>query len=133
MPKINVMYELEPIYLNDETPDYKLKITNDKGKNVKVSDKVFDLMLGSAKTRHDLAFHGKATVIGGNPDAHDYTLLARHLSDFLYLQQIGGTGDADRYPRGNDNQIALFGHAFGLRDTAAGLKEVVDRSRLFDA
>jgi len=40
MPKINVMYELEPDYLN-ETPEYKWKITNDKGKNVKVSDKVF--------------------------------------------------------------------------------------------
>ncbi|MCX6671751.1 MAG: hypothetical protein NTX92_07515 [Euryarchaeota archaeon] len=41
MPKINVIYELEPNYLNEETPDYKIKLTNDKGKNVKVSDKVF--------------------------------------------------------------------------------------------
>jgi hypothetical protein len=37
MPKINVIYELEPNYLNEETPDYKIKLPNDKGKNVKVS------------------------------------------------------------------------------------------------
>jgi hypothetical protein len=62
MPKINVYYELEPNYLNEETPDYKIKLTNDKGKNVKVSDKVFDLMLDEGllrKTDDGYVFVGK--------------------------------------------------------------------------
>jgi hypothetical protein len=62
MPKINVIYELEPNYLNEENPEYKMKITNDKGKNVKVSDKVFDLMLDEGllrKTDDGYVFVGK--------------------------------------------------------------------------
>jgi len=51
MPKINVMYDLEPNYLNDEPPEYKIKIIHDKTKNVKVSDKVFDLMLDEGLLR----------------------------------------------------------------------------------
>lgn len=62
MPKINVMYELEPNYLNDEAPEYKIKMTHDKAKNIKVSDKVFDLMLDEGllrKTDDGYVFVGK--------------------------------------------------------------------------
>jgi hypothetical protein len=62
MPKINVMYELEPNYFNNETPEYKIKMTHDKSKNVKVSDKVFDLMLDEGllrKTDDGYVFVGK--------------------------------------------------------------------------
>jgi len=62
MPKINVMYELEPDYLNNEELDYKIKINNDKGKNVKISDKVFDLMMSEGlirKTDDGYVFVGK--------------------------------------------------------------------------
>jgi hypothetical protein len=68
MPKINVMYELEQNYLNDESPDYKIKVTNDKAKNVKVSDKVFDLMLDEGllrKTDDGYVFIGKYEDIHG--------------------------------------------------------------------
>ena len=62
MPKINVMYELEPNYLADEAPEYKIKMTHDKAKTVKVSDKVFDLMLDEGllrKTDDGYVFIGK--------------------------------------------------------------------------
>jgi hypothetical protein len=62
MPKINIMYELEPTDVIDERYDYKTKITNEKGKNVKVSDKVFDLMLDEGllrKTDDGYVFVGK--------------------------------------------------------------------------
>lgn len=68
MPKINVMYELEPNYLNDEAPDYKIKMTYDKTKNVKVSDKVFDLMLDEGllrKTDDGYVFVGKYEDLQG--------------------------------------------------------------------
>ena len=45
------MYELDPTSLTEEIPEYKIKITNEKGKNVKVSDKVFDLMLDEGLLR----------------------------------------------------------------------------------
>jgi hypothetical protein len=62
MPKINVMYELEPNYLDNETPEYKIKMTNDKEKNIKISNKVFDLMLNEGllrKTNDGYVFVGK--------------------------------------------------------------------------
>jgi len=62
MPKINVMYELEPNDLNNETPEYKIKMTNDKEKNIKISNKVFDLMLNEGllrKTDDGYVFVGK--------------------------------------------------------------------------
>lgn len=68
MPKINVMYELEPNYLSDEAPEYKIKVTNDKGKNVKVSDKVFDLMMSEGllrKTDDGYVFVGKYEDLHG--------------------------------------------------------------------
>jgi hypothetical protein len=68
MPKINVMYELEPNYLNDEAPEYKIKMTHDKAKNVKVSDKVFDLMLDEGllrKTDDGYVFVGKYEDLHG--------------------------------------------------------------------
>ena len=68
MPKINVMYELEPNYLTDEAPEYKIKMTHDKAKNVKVSDKVFDLMLDEGllrKTDDGYVFVGKYEDIHG--------------------------------------------------------------------
>jgi hypothetical protein len=68
MPKINVMYELEPNYIDDEAPDYKIKMTNDRGKNVKISDKVFDLMLDEGllrKTDDGYVFVGKYEDIQG--------------------------------------------------------------------
>ena len=68
MPKINVMYELEPNYLEDETPDEKVKTTYDRSKNVKVSDKVFDLMLDEGllrKTDDGYVFVGKYEDLNG--------------------------------------------------------------------
>jgi hypothetical protein len=68
MPKINVMYELEPNYLEDEAPDYKIKMTYDKVKNVKVSDKVFDLMLDEGllrKTDDGYVFVGRYEDLQG--------------------------------------------------------------------
>jgi hypothetical protein len=68
MPKINVMYELEPNYFSDETPDYKIKMTTDKIKNVKVSEKVFDLMLDEGllrKTDDGYVFVGKYEDLHG--------------------------------------------------------------------
>ena len=68
MPKINVMYELEPNYLTDEAPEYKIKMTHDKAKNVKVSDKVFDLMLDEGllrKTDDGYIFVGKYEDLHG--------------------------------------------------------------------
>ena len=68
MPKINVMYELEPNYLTDEAPEYKIKMTHDKSKNVKVSDKVFDLMLDEGllrKTDDGYVFVGKYEDLHG--------------------------------------------------------------------
>jgi hypothetical protein len=68
MPKINVMYELEPNYYNDEEPDYKIKMTTDKIKNVKVSEKVFDLMLDEGllrKTDDGYIFVGKYEELHG--------------------------------------------------------------------
>jgi hypothetical protein len=62
MPKINVIYDLEPNYLNDNTPEYKIKMTYDKEKNIKISDKVFDLMLEEGllrKTDDGYVFIGK--------------------------------------------------------------------------
>lgn len=68
MPKINVMYELEPNYLEDETPDYRIKVVHDRSKNVKVSDKVFDLMLDEGllrKTGDGYVFVGKYEDLEG--------------------------------------------------------------------
>jgi hypothetical protein len=68
MPKINVMYELEPNFFNDEAPDYKIKMTPDKRKNVKVSEKVFDLMLDEGllrKTDDGYVFVGKYEDLTG--------------------------------------------------------------------
>jgi hypothetical protein len=62
MPKINVMYELDPTSLVDENTEYKIKIPHDKGKNVKVSDKVFELMRDEGllrKTDDGYVFVGK--------------------------------------------------------------------------
>jgi len=51
MPKINVMYELEPNYIDNESPEYKIKMTYDKEKNIKITNKVFDLMLDEGLLR----------------------------------------------------------------------------------
>lgn len=62
MPKINVMYELEADYINNDGFDYKIKMNNDRGKNVKISDKVFDLMMSEGlirKTDDGYVFVGK--------------------------------------------------------------------------
>jgi len=68
MPKINVMYELEPNYLEDQSPDYRIKMPYDKSRNVKVSDKVFDLMLDEGllrKTDDGYVFVGKYEDLNG--------------------------------------------------------------------
>ena len=68
MPKINVMYELEPNYLEDQSPDYRIKMPYDKSRNVKVSDKVFDLMLDEGllrKTDDGYVFIGKYEDLNG--------------------------------------------------------------------
>lgn len=62
MPKINVIYELEPDYLNNESLEYKIKLKTDKEKNIKISNKVFDLMLDEGllrKTDDGYVFIGK--------------------------------------------------------------------------
>jgi len=62
MPKVNIMYELEPEYLNNEGPEYKIRMNNDRGKNVKISDKVFDLMMSEGlikKTDDGYVFVGR--------------------------------------------------------------------------
>lgn len=62
------MYELEQTYLTDETPYYKIKIDNNKEKNVKVSDKVFDMMLDEGllrKTNDGYVFVGKYEDLPG--------------------------------------------------------------------
>ena len=62
------MYELEPNFFNDEVPDYKIKMTTDKRKNVKVSEKVFDLMLDEGllrKTDDGYVFVGKYEDLTG--------------------------------------------------------------------
>lgn len=62
MPKINVMYELEPNYIDNESPEYKIKMTSDKEKNIKISNKVFDLMRDEGllrKTDEGYVFVGK--------------------------------------------------------------------------
>ena len=62
MPKINVIYEIEPDYQTEDTQEYNIKMNNDRGKNVKVSDKVFDLMLDEGllrKTDDGYVFVGK--------------------------------------------------------------------------
>jgi len=68
MPKINVMYELEPDYLSNEAPQYKIKMVNNKEKNVKISDKVFDLMMSEGllrKTDDGYVFVGKYEDLQG--------------------------------------------------------------------
>jgi hypothetical protein len=68
MPKINVMYEIEPDYLNEEAPLNKMKLTIDKGKNIEVSDKVFDLMMDEGllrKTDDGYVFIGKYEDLQG--------------------------------------------------------------------
>jgi hypothetical protein len=62
MPKINVMYELEPNYIDNKSPEYKIKMAYDKEKNIKISNKVFDLMLDEGllrKTDDGYVFVGK--------------------------------------------------------------------------
>lgn len=62
MPKINIMYELDPTKTVDETQDYKVKILPEKSKNVKVSEKVFELMKDEGllrKTDDGYVFVGK--------------------------------------------------------------------------
>jgi hypothetical protein len=68
MPKINVMYELEPDYQTEDAQEYNIKMNNDRGKNVKVSDKVFDLMMSEGllrKTDDGYVFVGKYEELHG--------------------------------------------------------------------
>lgn len=45
MPKVNVIYDIGQEYLYDDINyEYEVKIFKDKGKNVKISNKIFDLM-----------------------------------------------------------------------------------------
>lgn len=62
MPKINIMYELDPTETIDENQEYKIKTPSEKGRNVKVSDKVFELMKDEGllrKTDDGYVFVGK--------------------------------------------------------------------------
>jgi hypothetical protein len=68
MPKINVIYEIEPDYQTEDTQEYNIKMNNDRGKNVKVSDKVFDLMMSEGllrKTDDGYVFVGKYEELHG--------------------------------------------------------------------
>lgn len=63
MHKINIMYELEPEdEVENKQQEYQLKVYNEKGKNVRVSSKVFDLMMSEGlikKTPYGYVFVGK--------------------------------------------------------------------------
>lgn len=62
MPKINIMYELDPIESVEENQECKIKIPYEKGRNIKVSDKVFELMKDEGllrKTDDGYVFVGK--------------------------------------------------------------------------
>ena len=63
MHKVNVIYDIEPEYLFDNTNDeHEVKLSKNKGKNVKISDKIFDHMLSEGlikKTNDGYVFVGK--------------------------------------------------------------------------
>ena len=63
MHRVDVMYDIELEYLFDDLNDkYKLKINKDKEKNVKIPDKLFDLMLKEGlikKTEDGYVFVGQ--------------------------------------------------------------------------
>jgi hypothetical protein len=63
MPRINVMYDLEPDYLYEEPRNnYEIKNNKDKKKNVKISERVLDLMISEGlikKTEDGYVFVGK--------------------------------------------------------------------------
>jgi hypothetical protein len=68
MPKINIMYEIEPDYLNEEPIENKNKTIYEKGKNVEISEKVFDLMMDEGllrKTDTGYVFIGKYEDLHG--------------------------------------------------------------------
>lgn len=68
MPKINVMYEIDPNYLNEEEPENKIKMTYERGKNIEISEKVFDLMMDEGllhKTDDGYVFVGKYEDLPG--------------------------------------------------------------------
>ena len=45
MTRVNVIYDIEQEYLFEDTNDkYEIKIHNSKEKNIKISNKLFDLM-----------------------------------------------------------------------------------------
>lgn len=62
MPRVNVMYEIGPEYLLDEIASgYEIK-NKDRGKNVKISDRVFEMMKSEGlirKTDDGYVFVGK--------------------------------------------------------------------------
>jgi len=52
MSKVNVIYEIGQEYLYDDINyEYEVKVLKDKGKNVKISSKIFDLMLSEGMIR----------------------------------------------------------------------------------
>jgi hypothetical protein len=63
MHRVDVMYDIELEYLFDDLNDkYKLKINKDKEKNVKIPDKLFDLMVKEGlikKTKGGYVFVGQ--------------------------------------------------------------------------
>jgi hypothetical protein len=68
MPKINVMYEIDPTYLNEEEPENKIKMTYERGKNIEISEKVFDLMMDEGllrRTNDGYVFIGKYEDLQG--------------------------------------------------------------------
>ena len=62
MPRVNVIYEIEPEYPLTETNEYEIKIGKDKIKNIKITERVFDLMISEGmlkKTDDGYVFVGK--------------------------------------------------------------------------
>jgi len=63
MTKVNVMYEIEQDYLlDDKNNEYKIKVYEEKEKNIKISVKLFDLMKSEGfiqKVDDGYAFVGK--------------------------------------------------------------------------
>jgi hypothetical protein len=63
MPRVNVYYELDQEYLFEDHPkEYEIEHPKQKGKHVKISERVFDLMKSEGlikKTNEGYIFVGK--------------------------------------------------------------------------
>lgn len=46
MPRVNIIYDIQPEYIVQDTEtEYEIKMGKDRSRHIKVSEKVFDLMV----------------------------------------------------------------------------------------